>query len=836
MVKRIFAVVLAALMLTFTSIPVLAEETVALFVEVTTGAETGTVSPGNSVYQNGDAVTFNIRPKEGYVLSKFTVNGTEVKVENNRYTHVMDSITVVKAEFVTGVKITVTQPTGGKITPAGTASVLYALPGSDCEFAFTANEGYKLKAITLNGVSVPYSQANYSLKVEEGKEYTVSAEFEEVKTYSVTFNVSGFGSVIPNPTDNKLFVEEGKDLVFSLLPDEGNGVESVMMGETALIPDKEGKYTISALSEDKVVDIKFAQRKLCDVVVTYTEGGTVSPETTQALEGETLVFTLTPNEGYEIESFTVNGVVVELAEDNTASVVITGNMTVIATFRAIVPTHLITAYVKNNVGGTITAEGYTIEQMKVYVQEGESITFVFTPDMDYEISNVKVDARDVTIVNNTFTFSNVTAAHNIVVTFTIKEHQTTTLYTVKPYAGSNGTISPSVEQSLEAGKSVTFTFTPDAGYEINYVMVDNVDVAVTDGKYTISNISKNHTIEVYFKKKAVVVKDTVTAEDIDWKANPIVIDITNYKKVDSEVFSKIRTDYANVPYKVTCADYEWYFPAGVKLFPLSSTVDFTVTVNGGTNYAAIKALLDKRLSDSNLGALENVLLSVNLNATADLGATLKFKLGSTFANMKLDYLEPNVEEETIKSIINNINKTLTDDQKYTELTVTAAADGFVTVPFANTANMLLVRAVEGTYTVFADCGSNGSIAPRGDYPVKAGSDKEYLINADLGYVIDEVYVDGVLVPDFTGKASATYKFEQVTAEHTITVTFKYNTEISKDTSDDVSDSDSSDDSSAGEKSGGAKTWLIAIIIVAVSLIGAGVLFIYKWQQEKDIIE
>ena len=71
--------------------------------------------------------------------------------------------------------------------------------------------------------------------------------------------------------------------------------------------------------------------------------------------------------------------------------------------------YTITASAKN--GGKITPSG------DVTVAEGDNQTFTITPDSGYKIADVKVDGDPVTITRNTYTFENVDANHEIVVTF-----------------------------------------------------------------------------------------------------------------------------------------------------------------------------------------------------------------------------------------------------------------------------------------------------------------------------------------------------------------------------------------------------------------------------------
>ena len=76
-------------------------------------------------------------------------------------------------------------------------------------------------------------------------------------------------------------------------------------------------------------------------------------------------------------------------------------------------------------------------------------------------------------------------------------------YTISAIANAGGTIEPSGTIEVSHGDNKTFTFTPDADFEIASVLIDgeNNPEAVTNGSYTFENITENHSIEVVFEQK-----------------------------------------------------------------------------------------------------------------------------------------------------------------------------------------------------------------------------------------------------------------------------------------------------------------------------------------------
>ena len=71
-----------------------------------------------------------------------------------------------------------------------------------------------------------------------------------------------------------------------------------------------------------------------------------------------------------------------------------------------------------------------------------------------------------------------------------------------------------------------------------------------------------------------------------------------------------------------------------------------------------------------------------------------------------------------------------------------------------------------TYTLTTNAGANGNISPSGTVNVNYGSNQQFTFAPDVGYYVDSVLVDGVLVD-----SSSSYTFINVTSAHTIRVKF-----------------------------------------------------------------
>ncbi len=81
-------------------------------------------------------------------------------------------------------------------------------------------------------------------------------------------------------------------------------------------------------------------------------------------------------------------------------------------------------------------------------------------------------------------------------------------------------------------------------------------------------------------------------------------------------------------------------------------------------------------------------------------------------------------------------------------------------------------AIPVTHTITATAGAGGTISPSGEVTVNHGANQTFTITANSGYHIADVLVDGVSVG-----AVSSYTFTNVTADHTISATFKLPTEV-----------------------------------------------------------
>jgi len=481
-------------------------------------------------------------------------------------------------------------------------------------------------------------------------------------------------------------------------------------------------YTFTNVTSNQTIDVKFA-------VITYTitavsgSHGSVSPSgKTTVNYGDSQTYTINPDSGYETDTITVNGVALAttpLPSSYTFSNV-TSDDVISVTF--VKSKYKITATAGPN--GSISPSGITT------VDNGDSQTLTITPNSGYQISTVTVDGTLLTTAPSTYTFSNVSANHTINVKFVAST------YTITATAGANGSISPAGITAVNNGASQAYTITPNTGYVIASVKVNGTLQTPVPLSYTFTNVTSNQTIDVKF----AVITYTITAvSGSHGSVSPSGKTTVNYG--DSQTYT---------------------------INPDSGYETDTITVNG---VALATTPLPSSYTFSNVTSDD--VISVTFVKS-------EYKITATSGN------HGSISPSGTTKVDNGASQTytMTPDPGYQIATVTVNGTPLTTTPlpltytFSNvTANQTInVTFVASTYTITATTGANGSISPTGKTTVNYGDSRVYTFIPNTGYVINSIKVDGTnLTPAPFLPLPSSYTFTNVTANHTIDVTFAVET-------------------------------------------------------------
>ena len=141
-----------------------------------------------------------------------------------------------------------------------------------------------------------------------------------------------------------------------------------------------------------------------------------------------------------------------------------------------------------NAMGQISPDG------RISLPYDASQKFSFMPEPGSIISDVLIDNQSIGPVKS-YTFTHVISqGHTINVLFERP--------IIHILATENGTISPAHQIIAYAGKSQQLTFTPNFGYEIDTILIDQVPIGPVS-EYILENIQSHHTIQAIFKPKQI---------------------------------------------------------------------------------------------------------------------------------------------------------------------------------------------------------------------------------------------------------------------------------------------------------------------------------------------
>ncbi|MBP6021145.1 MAG: hypothetical protein KA502_00970, partial [Candidatus Methanomethylophilaceae archaeon] len=433
----------------------------------------GTISPATPVKVDyGGYYEFELKPNVEYMVIEVKRDGILVDFKHNRYT--IDNVTrdsAVKVSFIL-ISYTVTTDTDGNgtISPSEGVSVDH---GGSKTFTFTPNAGYEVDKVKVGGIVVTPSTPTSHTISNVLADTTLYVTFK-LKTYTIVASAGANGSISPS---GNITVTHGASQTFTFTPSTGYRVEHLLINGT-VTAHTTNSYTATVTS-DMTLEVVFTLRKY-QITATVTGGnGTVSPASPWVTHGTNQTFTFTPTAGYEVATVKADNVTTTVANSYTFTNV-TAAHTLEVTFK--LKTYTITA--------TAGANG-TISPGTTTVNHGANQTFTFTPSTGYLVDTVKVDGTAQSPAPDSHTFTNVTAAHTIAVTFKIKT------YTITATAGANGTINPGTT-TVNHGSNQTFAIAPNTGYTVDVLTVDGNPVTNAT-TYTFSNVTAPHTIGVTFK-------------------------------------------------------------------------------------------------------------------------------------------------------------------------------------------------------------------------------------------------------------------------------------------------------------------------------------------------
>ena len=469
----------------------------------------------HSFYRDSD-ITITAVPSAGYRVQDWTINGqTTADTATSKILYNLQGETTVQVRFVklvTGITFGPTHETseGGYISAAeaNETSILgdattgaNIAAGVPIKFTAEVKPGYEIKGWYINNVrddSAGTGEIYTYPNTTSASSIYIAPKFRQVE-YDITT-----GDNVTVNGQNRTTARGGESLTFTAVPPAGQNVTGWTVNGKAVSGNGNTlTWTVEngCLTKPNVTAYHVeAQFSAGEYEVTYSQlaNGTLTASVKsgeQVSGGTQVIFNAQPDEGYEVDTWMVNGASVHTV-GNRYTLNVTGNSEVAVTFKQMMK---VTAAVDGRPGSiAIIANGKTVSDG--WVSSGADVTFTVTPEnkddmvQQWTVNGTKVsEMTDTADAPLTWTVSNVTANTNV--TATLIERPT---YTITVTSEGSGTASAE-PASVKRGGSTTVTAVPSSNsYYLKHWLVDGVQQSASGNTLTLNELRKNTSVTAVF--------------------------------------------------------------------------------------------------------------------------------------------------------------------------------------------------------------------------------------------------------------------------------------------------------------------------------------------------
>ena len=474
---------------------------------------------GKHRFYRDSNITITAVPNAGYRVQDWTINGqtTADTATSQTLTNRQGNVTVLVrfVKLVTGITFGPTDKNseGGYISEANLvnnnesildsaetgANIALNLP---IQFTAEVKPGYEIEGWYVNNVRD--EEAGNSETYSYPNTTSASSIYIAPKFRQVEYDITTGDNVTVNG-QNRTTARGGESLTFTAVPPAGQNVTGwAVNGEAVQGSGNTLTWTVEngCLTKPNVTAYHVeAQFSAGEYEVTYSQPAngklTASVESgTQVNGGTKVAFTAEPDEGYEIDEWTVNGHSVSNS-GSSYTLNVTENSTVAVTFKAMVPV----SAVRNGRNGNIaiTANGKTVSDG--WVSSGADVTFTVTPEnKDDMVQQWTVNGSTVAEMTDTadapltYTVKNVTAKTEV--SATLIERPT---YTITVTSEGSGTASAE-PASVKRGGSTTITAVPSSNsyYLKEWSVNGGAAQAASGNTLALTEIRRNTTVKAVF--------------------------------------------------------------------------------------------------------------------------------------------------------------------------------------------------------------------------------------------------------------------------------------------------------------------------------------------------
>ncbi len=312
----------------------------------------------------------------------------------------------------------------------------------------------------------------------------------------------------------------GTTKTFSFEPEVGFEIETLTYGGVNVKSQViNNQFTTPSINNDAILNITF--KKFYSINVQVGLGGVLKLNNAlitnnldiKVYSGDIKTFTIIPDEGYDFDILTYDGVDMRLqvVNDHLTIPAVTQNGALIVVFKSTILSYNIT--LNKGIGGDIIHSNDTLNNGAVISVGRNGVrTFKITPNENYVLETITYDGNDVKlqVANSQFITPLVTKDALLNITFKKEDSYDITIRVGTGGKITENNISLVDNQIVKVLKNdiKTFTLTPDPGYEIATLTYGNADVKsqVSNNQFVTQAVTVNATLIVTFQKTKYILK------------------------------------------------------------------------------------------------------------------------------------------------------------------------------------------------------------------------------------------------------------------------------------------------------------------------------------------
>jgi photosystem II stability/assembly factor-like uncharacterized protein len=377
-------------------------------------------------------------------------------------------------------ELTLTSGLHGTVTPIGITKLLQHQSQT---YTITPDAGFEVGTLIVDGVSLaPATTYTFTNVIAP---HTIDVTFKDIGGPVITLN----GADPISLTRGDVYVEQGATAL-----DEIDGERPVTISGI-VVPSVVGAYPVTYTATDTRGNISTKTRTVNVILsetynITATSGlnGTITPSGITAVptNGEQ-IYTITPDEGFKVETLTVDGVSLAPAQ--------------IHTFTNVIASHTIEATFIDIAGPIITLNGadpMSLTKGNPYVELGATASDSVSGDL---VVTTTGSVNSDVLGTYTITYSATdTLLNTSTKTRTVNVVLSET-YDITATSGLGGTVTPSGITAVPSSSEQIYTITPNEGFKVGSITIDSYpSLLPSEGvnTYTFKNVIKAHTISATF--------------------------------------------------------------------------------------------------------------------------------------------------------------------------------------------------------------------------------------------------------------------------------------------------------------------------------------------------